>query len=51
MPFEEFLLLVKVLKLLYGGQIAATFFEKNIDLYYDLDYNTFIIEKNKEVKS
>lgn len=37
MQFSEFLDLVKVLKMLYGTQIAEKFFTKNISLYYDLD--------------
>lgn len=36
MPFDHFLKLVTVLKVLYGAKVATYFFEKNIDLYYDL---------------
>jgi len=37
MPFNDFLRLVSVLKLLYGQPFAEKFFTKNIGLYYDLD--------------
>lgn len=35
--FTEFLDLVKVLKMLYGRQVAEIFFTKNVGSYYDLD--------------
>jgi len=37
MTFTEFLSLVKVLKMLYGTQIAEKVFTENIELYYNLD--------------
>lgn len=43
MPFNDFLSLVKVIKMLYGSHIATIFFEKNIENYYKLildDLNT-----------
>lgn len=46
MPFNEFLDLVKVMKMLYGREIAEKFFAKNIQLYYNLDSAS--ISKTKE---
>ena len=37
MLFNEFLDLTKVLKMLYGREIAEKFFTNNIGMYYDLD--------------
>ena len=37
MTFTEFLDLIKVIKMLYGGTVAKITFEKNIDTFYDLD--------------
>jgi len=39
MSFSEFLDLVKVLRMLFGRDIADQYFTKNIDLYYNLNYN------------
>lgn len=46
MLFTEFLALVKVIRMLYGLQIADEFFKKNIDRYYDLSYD----ELSKSIK-
>lgn len=37
MLFSNFLDLIKVLKMLYGRNVAEEVFAKNIDLYYDLN--------------
>jgi len=47
MQFTEFLQLTKVLKMLYGREIAEKFFAKNISLYYDL--NNESLSKIKKV--
>lgn len=48
MPFEHFLKLVSTLKMLYGNAVAQPFFEKNIDLFYNLDYNDYSVSLNKK---
>lgn len=47
MTFTEFLQLVKVLKMLYGRNVAEMFFTKNISLYYDLDNESLLKLKDK----
>lgn len=42
MPFNEFLDLVKVLKMLYGSEIAKNFFTKNVNKYYNLDSESIL---------
>jgi len=37
MLFSEFLDLVKVMKMLYGREIAEKFFTKNVTSFYNLD--------------
>lgn len=46
MNFDDFLGLCKVIRMLYGTEFAIKFFEKNIDLYYNLD--SISITKRKE---
>lgn len=36
MNYIEFLDTVKVLRMLYGKQVAEKFFDKHVDSYYDL---------------
>jgi len=42
MQFNEFLQLVKVIRMLYGTEIAADVFAKNISKYYNLNYHEFV---------
>lgn len=37
MNFNEFLSLIKVIRMLYGRDFAEIVFAKNIDQYYDLN--------------
>lgn len=37
MTFQEFLSLVKTIKMLYGRDLATKVFEKNLNSYYNLD--------------
>ena len=50
MRFDEFLSLVKVIKMLYGSHIATIFFEKNIGNYYKLTLDDLNTSKNKREK-
>lgn len=48
MSFEEFLDLVKVIKMLYGRNIACEVFEKNYQKYYNLKNASFLNLNNEE---
>lgn len=49
MTYLEFLQTVKVLKMLYGAQIAQKFFEENIGSWYNVTNASFLnAERNKE---
>lgn len=37
MPFDEFLHLVRTIKILYGREVAQDLFQKNYRLYYNLN--------------
>jgi hypothetical protein len=43
MNFREFLHLVSTIKMLYGRVYASKVFEKNIDKFYNLNYNDFSV--------
>jgi len=42
MTFEEFLNLTKVIRMLYGKEIAVNFFENNIDRFYKLQLKNLL---------
>jgi len=42
MKYQDFLDTVKVLKMLYGREIAEKFFAKNAKLYYNLDSESLL---------
>lgn len=46
MTFLEFLQLTKVIRMLYGKELAVVFFEKSIDKFYGLSKN----ELNESIK-
>lgn len=46
--FIEFLELVKVIKMLYGRDIAEKFFTYNIKRWYNVDSASMINSKNEE---
>lgn len=48
MLFQEFLNLTKVLKMLYGRDVAETFFKNNIDKYHDLTYSELSASVKKQ---
>lgn len=42
MSFDEFLHTVRVIKMLYGREVAEKFFTKNLPLWYNLDSASLI---------
>jgi len=42
MNFSEFLKLTQVLRMLYGQSVAIDFFQKNANLYYNLDLSVLM---------
>lgn len=50
MSFQEFLDLVKVVKMLYGREFAEVLFKNNIDLFYKLNYNEISASVSKRKK-
>lgn len=45
MSYSEFLDTVKVLKMLFGRDIAEKYFTNNINLFYDVDSESFSKKK------
>lgn len=45
MSYSEFLDTVKVLKMLFGRDVAEKFFTKNIDLFYDVNSESILKQK------